>query len=85
MNIEQGGPDQRKVPLPLMISAPPLTDVLQIAGAVMTTRYGRPVAANFGSAAGELAVCVNGVGVCDRSELSVLALEGRAEQLRDCS
>jgi hypothetical protein len=47
----------------------------------MTTRHGRPVAAHYGSAAGELAVCVRAVGVAERSELTVLALEGAADEL----
>jgi len=51
------------------------------AGAVMTTREGRPVAAHFGSAAAELAVCVRSVGLVDRSDLSTLALEAPPAQL----
>lgn len=64
-----------------MSVAPGYDEVLEHAGAVMTTRYGRPVPAHFGSAAGELAACVCSVGVCDRSELSVLAFEGPTEQV----
>jgi glycine cleavage system aminomethyltransferase T len=39
------------------------------------------VAAHFGSAAAELAVCVRTVGLVDRSELSTLALEAPPAQL----
>jgi hypothetical protein len=39
------------------------------------------VAVNFGSAAAELAVCVQRVGLVDRSELSALALEAPPGQL----
>jgi len=55
--------------------------VLRRAGAVLSTRDGRPVAINFGSAAAELAVCVRTVGLVDRSELSTLALEAPPAQL----
>ena len=55
--------------------------VLQRAGAVLTTRDGRSVAMNFGSAAAELAVCVRAVGLVDRSELSKLVLEAPPAQL----
>jgi len=51
------------------------------AGAVVSTREGRPVVLNYGSAAGELALCVRAVGLADRCDLSVLALRGPAEQL----
>ena len=55
--------------------------VLRRAGAILSTRDGRPVAINFGSAAAELAVCVRTVGLVDRSELSPLALEAPPAQL----
>jgi hypothetical protein len=55
--------------------------VLRRAGAVLSTRDGRPVAMNFGSAAAELSVCVRTVGLVDRSELSTLALEAPSGQL----
>jgi glycine cleavage system aminomethyltransferase T len=48
---------------------------------VLSTREGRPVAINFGSAAAELAVCVRAVGLVDRSELSKLVLEAPPAQL----
>jgi glycine cleavage system aminomethyltransferase T len=55
--------------------------VLRRAGAVVSTRGGRPVAINFGSAAAELAVCVRTVGLVDRSDLTALALEAPPAQL----
>lgn len=55
--------------------------VLRRAGAIVSTREGRPVAINFGSAAAELAVCVRTVGLVDRSEESTLALEAPPAQL----
>lgn len=59
----------------------PLEPVLRRAGAVLSTRDGRPVAAHFGSAAAELAVCVRAVGLVDRSDLSILTLEAPPAQL----
>lgn len=59
----------------------PLEVVLRQAGAVLTTRAGRPVAVHFGSAAAELAVCVRAVGLVDRSELSTISLEAPPPQL----
>ena len=47
------------------------------AGAVMVARGGCVVAAHYGSAASELAVCVKSVGIADRSDLETLVLEGR--------
>lgn len=58
-----------------------LEAVLRRAGAVLSTRDGRPVAINFGSAAAELAVCVRTVGLVDRSDLCTLALEAPPAQL----
>ena len=55
--------------------------VLRRAGAVLTVRDGHPVAVNFGSSAAELAVCVRTVGLVDRSDLRVLALEAPPAQL----
>jgi sarcosine oxidase gamma subunit len=40
----------------------------------MTRRAGRPAPAHYGSAAGELAVCMAGVGLADRSDLAVLSI-----------
>lgn len=55
--------------------------VLSRAGAVLTSRQGRPLAVHFGSAAAELAVCVRTVGLVNRSDLSTLALEAPPAQL----
>lgn len=54
----------------------PFDDVLRQAGAVFVRRDGRAVAANYGSAAGELAACVRGAGLADCSELTKLELAG---------
>ena len=62
-------------------SSSELDAVLRRAGAVLSTRDGRPVAINFGSAAAELAVCVRTVGLADRSDLGTLALEAPPGQL----
>jgi glycine cleavage system aminomethyltransferase T len=59
----------------------PLDVVMRRAGAVLTTRDGRPMAVHFGSAAAELSVCVRAVGLVDRSDLSTLAFEAPAAQL----
>jgi len=50
--------------------------MLARAGAVFVPRDGVLVAAHFGSAAAELAVCRHGVGVADRSDLCTLELRG---------
>jgi glycine cleavage system aminomethyltransferase T len=60
-----------------------LDDVLRQAGAVFCGRAGHPVAINYGSACGELAVCVSGVGLVDRSGLSKLVIEAPAAQLQE--
>lgn len=62
-------------------SSTPLDLVLRRAGAVLSMRDGHPVAVNFGSSAAELAVCVRTVGLVDRSDLRMLALEAPAAQL----
>lgn len=62
-------------------SSAPLETILRRAGAVFSVRDGHPVAVNFGSSATELAVCVRTVGVIDRSEQRVLALEAPPAQL----
>ena len=59
----------------------PFDAILRKAGAVFASHHGRPVAVNFGSAAGELAVCVSAVGLVDRSELCKLELEATPAQL----
>jgi glycine cleavage system aminomethyltransferase T len=49
---------------------------------VFSVHGGRPVAINFGSAAGELAVCSRKVGLTDSSHLSKLVIAAPAERLR---
>jgi glycine cleavage system aminomethyltransferase T len=55
--------------------------VLRQAGAIFATHEGRAAAIHYGSAAGELAVCVSAVGLVDRSDLTTLALEAPSAQL----
>jgi glycine cleavage system aminomethyltransferase T len=59
----------------------PLGAVLRQAGAVFSTRSGQTVPTDFGSAAGELSVCIRAVGLVDRSELTKLVIEARTAQL----
>lgn len=61
--------------------SPSLDVVLRQAGAVFATHEGRAAAIHYGSAAGELAVCVSAVGLVDRSDLAALALEAPSPQL----
>jgi glycine cleavage system aminomethyltransferase T len=61
--------------------ADPFDALLHRAGAVFAHRAGHAVAVNFGSPAGELAVCVSAVGLTDRSELTKLALDAPPAQL----
>jgi glycine cleavage system aminomethyltransferase T len=61
--------------------SPSLDVVLRQAGAVFATHEGRSAAIHYGSAAGELAVCVSAVGLVDRSDLKTLALEAPNAQL----
>jgi hypothetical protein len=58
-----------------------LPALLQQAGAVMSARDGRSVVAHYGSAAGELAVCVRGVGLALRSELATVSLSSTPRSL----
>jgi hypothetical protein len=53
---------------------PALETVLLEAGAVLAPHHGATVALSYGSAAGELAGCLNGVGIAARSELIKLEL-----------
>jgi glycine cleavage system aminomethyltransferase T len=46
------------------------------AGAVVNTPHGATVAAHYGSATAELAVCVQAVGLADRSDLVKVAITG---------
>jgi glycine cleavage system aminomethyltransferase T len=59
----------------------PFDAILRKAGAVFATHHGRTIAVNYGSAAGELAVCVSAVGLVDCSELTKLALQAPPAQL----
>jgi glycine cleavage system aminomethyltransferase T len=61
---------------PAATRLPPLADWLRHAGAVSVMREGRSVAAHYGSAATELAVCVKGVGLAFRSDLETLGISG---------
>jgi glycine cleavage system aminomethyltransferase T len=58
-----------------------LRSVQQSAGAVVSTRDGRPAVIHYGSPAGELAVCVRAVGLLDRSDLAKLVIEAAPAQL----
>src|ERR1700685_4866114 len=68
---------------PLPGATGPLDPVLRRAGAVFGVHGGDLVALNFGSAAGELAACVHGVGLADRSEVAKLEVHASAAQLSD--
>jgi len=59
-----------------------LQAVLRQAGAVLSARDGSTVAVNYGSAAGELAVCVRAVGLVDRGDLHTLVIEASPGQLQ---
>jgi glycine cleavage system aminomethyltransferase T len=59
----------------------PLDELERRAGAVFARRDGHPVAVHYGSAAGELAACVTGAGLADRSELTKLELTAPREAL----
>jgi heterotetrameric sarcosine oxidase gamma subunit len=58
------------------VAWPIIADRLRLAGGVMIVREGHAVAANFGSAATELAVCVKRVGLAVRSDLDALEIAG---------
>jgi heterotetrameric sarcosine oxidase gamma subunit len=58
------------------IAWPTLADRLRLAGGVMSQREGHAVAAHFGSAATELAVCIKRVGLAVRSDLDALEIGG---------
>jgi glycine cleavage system aminomethyltransferase T len=58
------------------IASPSIDDRILRAGAVMAQRDGHPVAAHFGSAATELAVCVKRAGLAVRSDLGTLEVSG---------
>lgn len=54
---------------------------LRGADAVVVQHKGCAMAANYGSVAGELAVCLKRVGLVDRPELELFELRGRAQWL----
>ena len=54
----------------------PLESVLYREGATMVERHGRRVALEFGSRAGEEAVCLKAVGLGDRSDRTTLEVRG---------
>ena len=58
-----------------------LQALLVEAGAVLAPHHGGMVALSYGSAAGELAGCVNAVGIAARSELTKLELSAPADRL----
>jgi sarcosine oxidase gamma subunit len=58
------------------VAWPTIADRLRLAGGVMIEREGHAVAANYGSAATELAVCVKRVGLAVRSDLDALEIAG---------
>ena len=58
------------------VAWPTLADRVRLAGGVMSQREGHAVAANFGSAATELAICVKRVGLAVRSDLDALEIAG---------
>jgi glycine cleavage system aminomethyltransferase T len=57
-----------------MIEFSSLSDKLQRSAESVGIRGGRLVPLHYGSAAGELALCVRGVGMVDRDDLSVLTI-----------
>lgn len=59
-----------------------LAEIVQRAGAVVARDGGRTVAVHYGSAAGELAACLAGVGLADCSHMLKLALHGRPDRLQ---
>jgi glycine cleavage system aminomethyltransferase T len=61
----------------------PLEGILRGHGATMTVRRGRYVAADFGSATSEAAVCLKTVGICDRSDRSTFEIRGAPEAIED--
>ena len=61
----------------------PLDGVLRSHGGRMTARHGRCVAADFGSATSEAAVCLKTVGICDRSDRATFEIRGGPEDVED--
>lgn len=59
----------------------PLDAVVRRHGATMINRHGRSVAAHFGSATSEAAVCVSTVGLADRSDRTTFELHGAPQDI----
>jgi hypothetical protein len=64
-----------------MPEARPPSTLWRHASAVITTQGGKPVIRHYGSAAGELAACVSGVGVALRTDLTVVSVTAPARSL----
>jgi glycine cleavage system aminomethyltransferase T len=64
-----------------MLETTSLPALLRQPGVVVGTRAGTPVAVHYGSAAGELAACVRGVGLAARSDLATISLTARTRSL----
>jgi glycine cleavage system aminomethyltransferase T len=60
-----------------------MTTMLRRHGATMTERHGRLVAAHYGSAATEVAVCRSHAGLAERSDRATLELRGSREDVDD--
>lgn len=58
-----------------------LRGMLRDRGAVLASRGGEPVAAHYGSAATELALCVRAVGVAWRPELAAVTLDAAPDAI----
>jgi glycine cleavage system aminomethyltransferase T len=63
------------------VTTSPLDAVLRRHGATMIIRHGRCVAAHFGSAASEAAVCLSTVGIADRSDRTTFELRGAPQDV----
>jgi glycine cleavage system aminomethyltransferase T len=59
----------------------PLDSVLRRHGATIVMRNGRCVAAHFGSAASEAAVCLSTVGIADRSDRTTFEFRGAPQDV----
>jgi hypothetical protein len=64
-----------------MSAQEPLDGIRRRAGAATAIHHGRTVVLHYGSAAGELAVCIRGVGIVDRCEIASTLLRGEPEQI----
>ena len=64
-----------------MVRTSPLEAILRGSGATMLYEAGVTFANDFGSVAGEVAVCLRAVGIADRSDLVKLDISGPAEDV----